>query len=215
MITPYAGRATRALVVAVVALVTLASCSSGGPGSSLNQQGQNASDQGYVSGDGSTTSIPPEDRTGAVEFEGVTEWDETVSQADFTGSVTVVNFWYAGCPPCRAEAPDLVSAHEEFVDQGVQFLGVNTRDGKAQAVAFAEEFGIEYSSILDTLDDRAVQRAFSAHTPLNAVPTTLVLDTEGRVAHRVIGQIAGVSQMRALITETLNENTPGTSGESQ
>ena len=168
MITPYAGRATRALVVAVVALVTLASCSSGGPGSSLNQQGQNASDQGYVSGDGSTTSIPPEDRTGAVKFEGVTEWGETVNQNDFVGSVTVVNFWYAGCPPCRAEAPDLVSAHEEFVDQGVVFLGVNTRDGKAQAVAFAEEFGIEYSSILDTLGDRAVQRAFAALTPFGS-----------------------------------------------
>lgn len=189
--------------------------SSGGSGDSLDQQQQDASDQGYVSGDGSTTSIPPEDRTGAVKFEGVTEWGETVNQNDLVGSVTVVNFWYAGCPPCRAEASDLVSAHEEFVDQGVVFLGVNTRDGKAQAVAFAEEFGIEYSSILDTLGNRAVQRAFAALTPLTAVPTTLVLDAEGRVAHRVIGQIAGVSQMRALITETLDETKPDVSGESQ
>lgn len=206
MTAPSAGKVTRTIVIAIVALFALASCSSGGPGDSFDQQGQDASDQGYVSGDGSTTSIPPADRTGTVEFEGVTEWGETVTQADFTGSVTVVNFWYAGCPPCRAEAPDLASAHEEFLDQGVQFLGVNTRDGKAQAVAFAEEYGIEYSSILDTLGDRAVQRAFAAQTPLNAVPTTLVLDTEGRVAHRVIGQIAGVSQMRALITETLDES---------
>lgn len=215
MTAPYVGKATRAVVIAVIALLTLSSCSSSGPGGSPDQQGQDTSDQGYVSGDGSTTSIPQKARTGAVEFTGVTEWGETVSQADFIGSVTVVNFWYAGCPPCRAEAPDLVSAHEEFADQGVQFLGVNTRDGKAQAVAFAEEYGIEYSSILDTLGDRAVQRAFAAHTPLNAVPTTLVLDARGRVAHRVIGQIAGVSQMRALITETLDESTLETSGESQ
>ncbi|MGK0721379.1 TlpA disulfide reductase family protein [Leucobacter sp. W1478] len=215
MTAPRTAQASRAIVVSIVALLTLASCSSSGPSDSLDQQWQDASDQGYISGDGSTTSIPQKDRTGSVEFEGVTEWGESVTQADFTGSVTVVNFWYAGCPPCRAEAPDLVSAYEEFVDQGVQFLGVNTRDGKAQAVAFAEEFGIEYSSILDTLGDRAVQRAFAAHTPLNAVPTTLVLDAEGRVAHRVIGQIAGVSQMRALITETLAEGTRDTSGESQ
>lgn len=205
-------RATRALAVALVALITLASCSSGESGSSLDKQRQDASDQGYVSGDGSTTSIPQGDRTGAVEFEGVTEWGETVTYADFRGTVTVVNFWYAGCPPCRAEAPDLVSAHAEFADRGVQFLGVNTRDGKAQAVGFAEEYGIEYPSILDTLGDRAVQRAFAAHTPLNAVPTTLVLDVEGRVAHRVIGQIAGASQMRALITETLDESPLDSSG---
>lgn len=210
-----AARASRAIVLSIAALLTLASCSSGGSSDPLDQQAQDASDQGYVSGDGSTTSIPLKDRTGVVKFEGVTEWGETISQSDFTGSVTVVNFWYAGCPPCRAEAPDLVAAHGEFVDQGVQFLGVNTRDGKAQAVAFAKEYGIEYSSILDTLDDRSVQRAFAAQIPLNAVPTTLVLDTEGRVAHRVIGQIAGISQMRTLISETLDESTLDTSGESQ
>lgn len=98
MTAPYAGKATRAVVVAIVALITLASCSSGGSGDSLDQQQQDASDQGYVSGDGSTTSIPPEDRTGVVKFEGVTEWGETVNQNDLVGSVTVVNFWYAGCP---------------------------------------------------------------------------------------------------------------------
>lgn len=215
MTAPHAGKTSRAIVVAIVALFTLTSCSPGELSDSLDQQSQSASDQGYISGDGATTSILKEDRTGAVEFEGVTEWGETVTQTDFTGSVTVVNFWYAGCPPCRAEAPDLVAAHEEFIDEDVQFLGVNTRDGKAQAVAFAEEYGIEYSSILDTLGNRAVQRAFAAVTPLNAVPTTLILDTEGRVAHRVIGHIAGLSQMRTLITETLEERALDTSGASK
>jgi len=98
-----------------------------------------------------------------------------------------------------------VEAYDEFAPLGVQFLGVNTRDQEAQAIQFAEQYGIQYPSIMDVAAGRAVQQAFSGQVPLNAVPTTLVLDTEGRVAHRVIGQLAGVSQLRTLITETLEE----------
>lgn len=207
--------ATRSTVLVIAVLITLAGCSSVSSNDSLTQAEPGVSEQSNSSGDGATTSIPRSARTGPVEFAGVTDWGDTVTQSDFIGSVTVVNFWYAGCPPCRAEAPDLASVHAEFADQGVKFLGINTRDGKAQAVAFAEEFGIEYPSILDTLGDRAAQRAFAAQTPLNAVPTTLVLDSEVRVAHRVLGQIAGAAQMRVLINETLDENTIKGLGESQ
>lgn len=83
---------------------------------------------------------------------------------------------------------------------------MNTRDQSAQALQFAEEFGIEYPSIMDSAGDRAVQRAFAGQIPLNAVPTTLVLDAQGRVAHRVLGQLAGESQLRTLVSETLAES---------
>ncbi|GAA2178544.1 TlpA disulfide reductase family protein [Leucobacter tardus] len=190
--------------VALVAAITIAGCSGGND--DLSQQWDEASDKGYVSGDGSTLSIAPDERTEPVEFDGDTEFGGTLSSADTIGSVTVVNFWYAGCAPCRAEAPDLVESYEEFSPEGVQFVGVNTRDQQAQAEQFAEQFGIEYPSILDAAGGRAVQQAFAGQVPLNAVPTTLVLDTEGRVAHRVLGQLADASQLRTLITETLDES---------
>lgn len=189
--------------VALAASAALAGCSSGD--TSLADQWEEASDKGYVSGDGSSLSIPPAERTDPVVFEGVSEHGDTVGSDDTLGAVTVVNFWYAGCAPCRAEAPDLVAAYEEFSPEGVRFIGVNTRDESAQAQQFAKQFGIEYPSIMDGEGDRAVQRAFAGQVPLNAVPTTLVLDAEGRIAHRVLGQLAGESQLRTLIDETLAE----------
>lgn len=193
-----------ALVAPLAVALTLVGCSAGGD--DLSQQWEEASGKGYVAGDGSTLSLPIAERGDPVAFSGITEWDETLGSDDTIGSVTVVNFWYAGCAPCRAEAADLAAAYAEFGSDGVQFVGVNTRDQSAQAQQFAKEFGIEYPSIMDSAGDRAVQRAFAGQIPLNAVPTTLVLDAEGRVAHRVLGQLAGESQLRALISETLAES---------
>lgn len=196
-------RRTGLVVLPLAAALLLAGCS--GEGSGLSAQWEESNDKGYVAGDGSTTSIAPVDRTDPVHFEGVTEYGESLSSDDTLGAVTVVNFWYAGCAPCRAEAPALVEVYEEFAGEGVKFVGINTRDQDAQAVQFAKEFGVEYPSIMDTAGGRAAQRAFAGQVPLNAVPTTLVLDAEGRVAHRVVGQLAAASQLRTLVQETLDE----------
>lgn len=191
------------LALSLAGLVGLSGCSAGG--SDLAKQWEESSEKGYVSGDGSALSIAPSERTEPVEYSGETEGGDTYGSVDTIGSVTVVNFWYAGCAPCRFEAPDLVAAYEEFSPQGVKFLGVNTRDQVAQARQFSEEFGVEFPSIMDRPGNREVQKAFAGQVPLNAVPTTLVLDQEGRVAHRVLGQLAGESQLRTLINETLAE----------
>ncbi|WP_434143086.1 TlpA family protein disulfide reductase [Leucobacter sp. gxy201] len=195
-------------VAACIAALGLAfgatACSSAGA-DDLSQQWEDGGDKGFISGDGSSLSIPVSERTEPVEFSGATEDGSTFGTDDIAGRVTVVNFWYAGCPPCRAEAPDLVEVYDEFAPQGVAFVGVNTRDQVAQAQQFSEQFGIEYPSIMDVAGDREVQRAFAGQVPLNAVPTTLVLDAQGRVAHRVLGQLAAASQLRTLVEETLAE----------
>lgn len=195
-------------VCALGVSLALGATACSGEGDDLAAQWDEGSDKGYVAGDGATTSIAPEARGSAVEFSGETEDGSTFSSSELAGSVSVVNFWYAGCAPCRAEAPDLAEVDAEYRDQGVIFLGVNTRDQVAQAEQFAAQFGIEYPSIMDVAGGRSVQQAFAGEIPLNAVPTTLVLDTEGRVAHRVVGQLAGVSQLRTLIDETLAEGSP-------
>ena len=191
------------VAVSAAALLALTGCAA--ENDTLQQQWNEASDKGYIEGDGSTLTIAPAERTDPVTYEGETDRGDRLSSDDTIGNVTVVNFWYAGCAPCRAEAPDLVEAYEEFSPEGVQFVGVNTRDQVAQAVQFAKQFDIEYPSIMDSAEGRAVQRAFAGQVPLNAVPTTLVLDREGRVAHRILGQLAGASQLRTLLNETLAE----------
>ncbi len=194
-------RVMRASVIALMAAGMLAGCSS----DPLAEQWNSGEDKGYISGDGSTTEIPIDKREKPVEFQGAIENGDAVTAADFRGSVTVVNFWYAGCAPCRVEAPELQELNEKFADQEVKFLGVNTRDQSAQATQFAEEFGITYSSIIDAPNNRAVQRAFAGVIPLNAVPTTLVLDREGRVAARILGQLADASILSTLISDAIAE----------
>lgn len=155
---------------------------------------------GYVSGDGFVTEIAPGDRGEPMEFGGETVDGDPWSTAEHSG-VTVVNFWYAACPPCRVEAPVLVELHEQFGGE-VEFVGVNVRDGAAQAASFDETFGIEYPSILDA-QNADVQRAFSGQVAPNAVPTTIVLDAEGRIAARISGAVQDTSILSTLLTEEL------------
>ncbi|MDO4241452.1 MAG: redoxin domain-containing protein [Microbacteriaceae bacterium] len=183
-----------AVLVAVGLLVGIAGCSGNDP---LAQQlGNNSRDRAAV-------SVPAAERKAAVDFRGTDEHGRVIAAADFRGKVTVINFWYAACAPCRAEIGDLVAAAAEHAE--VKFLGVNTRDQKEQAQQFATEFRVPYPSILDLAGGRSVQAAFAESVPLNAVPTTLILDKQGRVAHRILGQIAGKSQLDTLIKETLTE----------
>lgn len=188
---------------AAVLGATLSGCSGGGD--SLSSQYREGGDKGYIAGDRSSVSIAESERTDPIDYSGETEDGSSYGSDDTLGSVTVVNFWYAGCAPCRAEAPDLADAYDEFTPKGVKFVGVNTRDQAAQAQQFSKQFKLEYPSILDAAGGRQVQREFAGQVPLNAVPTTIILDEKGRVAHRVVGQLAGVSQLETMLGETLAE----------
>lgn len=155
---------------------------------------------GYISGDGFVTEVAPADRGQPMQFSGETVAGEQWSTDDNPG-VTLVNFWYAACPPCRVEAPVLVELHEEF-GADVNFIGINVRDGAAQARSFDETFGIEYPSILDA-QGADVQRVFSGEIAPNAVPTTIILDSEGRVAARISGAVQDTSIVSTLLNEEL------------
>lgn len=184
---------------AVIAL-SLTGCSS----DPLADQYREGSNKNYIAGDGSVTEIVLENRGEPITFTGTTETGETVSSADYVGNVLVVNFWYAGCAPCRAEAPDLEQVYTETAPQGVNFLGVNVRDQAATAISFNERFGITFPSIMD--QDGKAQLAFSSQVPPNAVPTTLILDAQGRVAARILGQIKDASILSTLIRDVAAES---------
>ncbi|MGW2091828.1 TlpA family protein disulfide reductase [Promicromonospora sukumoe] len=156
--------------------------------------------QGYVSGDGSVQTYDVGDRKGPVAITGTDFEGNDVDTAGWAGEVVVVNTWYASCAPCRAEAPDLVGLAES--KDGVQFLGINTEDDAGSAQAFERNFEVPYPSI----EDRSgkVIAGLSGVVPLQAVPSTVVLDQEGNVAARVIGQVEG-STLEALIDEVLAE----------
>ena len=130
-------------------------------------------------------------------------YDGTViDSADWLGQVTVLNVWYAACAPCRAEAPILQALSTKYQDDGVQFYGVNIRDEAATAEAFERTFGIEYPSVDDK--DGRMLLAMTQYVPAQSVPSTLVLDKQGRVAGRIIG-LAEKSILDALIEDAVTE----------
>jgi thiol-disulfide isomerase/thioredoxin len=161
-------------------------------------------DQNYVSGNGSITVIASADRGEPVSWTGTTDAGSSLSSDDFAGEVVVLNFWYAACPPCRVEAPDLEALNQLFSDDGAHFVGVNVRDQADTALTFAEEAGVSYPSIIDTNDGNLLL-AFAGTVAPNAVPTTLVIDKQGRVAARFLGAIDGQSTLRTVIRETIDE----------
>jgi len=167
------------------------------------EQGDNSG--GYISGDGRTVQVGVDDREKPVPFSGTLDTGDAFDSDDVLGDVVVVNFWYAGCPPCREEAPDLESLRAQFEGDDVTFVGVNVSDNAGTARSFADEFGVGYPSIID-VDDNAVQLAFAGglYAP-NSVPTTLILDKQGRVAARLSGLITSPSVVADIIDELLAE----------
>jgi peroxiredoxin len=157
----------------------------------------------YIAGDGTFTEVPLAERAAPVDFSGTLSDGTEITSADYRGSVTVLNFWYAECPPCRLEAKDLQAASEEHAADGVRFLGVNTRDQRPNVDSFDKTYGITYPSVRDG-EDTTQQHAVARTIAPNAVPATLVLDRQGRVASRVLGQIdPGV--LRTLVKDTVAE----------
>ena len=185
----------RLVPVVVAAALLLAGCTS--------QDGIAGEDGGgYISGDGSVRLIAAGERTEVPDWGGETVDGDTVDSGDLNG-VVVLNFWYAGCPPCRVEAPDLEAVYQEYGDR-VTFLGVNVRDSAATAGSFEREFGVSYDSILD-VSTRDVLSAFAGEVPPSAVPTTLVLDAQGRVAARISGQLPSATTLGDIVGDVLAE----------
>ncbi len=195
--------AVMAAGVVLAAAASLAACSS----DPLADQYRAGSGKNYIAGDGSVTEIAPENRGKPIDFSGTTIDDEQLASQDLVGQVVVVNFWYAGCAPCRKEAPDLEAVNQAQVVTGapVTFVGINVRDQAATAASFNSTFGISYPTLTD--QNGSIQLAFSSSVPPNAVPTTLILDAEGRVAARILGALADRSILTSLIDSVVAETT--------
>src|SRR5262249_57975180 len=73
-----------------------------------------------------------------------------ISISDLRGKVSLVNFWSTGCPPCRAEIPDLVALQEKYRGQ-LQIIGVSQDEDSPEVVRrFASEYKINYPIVMLT-----------------------------------------------------------------
>ena len=197
----YLSRLAYGIAMLTVMLVTITGCA---PSDTGIEDSSSSNEQGYVSGTGVVTQIPEPERPAAVNLAGKTSEGEPFDLQDWQGRPVVLNLWYAACPPCREEAPDLQESYESFRSEGVRFLGINVRDEAPAANAFARQFGITYPSMLDK-EGLAVS-ALSGLLPPQAVPSTVVLDANGRPAARVVG-IVDRSTLDGLIADVIDDES--------
>jgi thiol-disulfide isomerase/thioredoxin len=130
------------------------------------------------------TVIPPDERQQTIVIAGETADGTALSTAEMGGDIVVVNAWASWCPPCIEELPLLASAAEAYADQGVTFLGLNSMD---DPIAAASLLG---SSPYRSIDDRdGAIIATIPGVPPRSLPSTVILDRQGRIAVRVIGPV--------------------------
>ncbi len=193
-------RRSAGLTLVVVLGLGAAACSSGG--STIADQARQGDQKGYISGDGTVQTIEPAEREVTIELAGTTLDGQEWTSVDARGAVLVINVWGSWCGPCLAEAPELQAAYEYFADTGdpVEFIGVNDRDSLANARAFERALGIGYPSLADDGGGTLLGLQGMA----NARPSTLVLDEQGRIAARVLGQVDEAT-LRGMVEDVLAE----------
>jgi thiol-disulfide isomerase/thioredoxin len=187
-------------IVAVVLTMGLALGMSGCANDPLAEQFRSGTNKNYISGDGSVTEFQGERSVGehwvAETFDG-----QVLDSKDLLGRVVVLNFWYAGCAPCRAETPDLADIASDYEGKGVQVVGVNVRDTAETALAFARKQNLNYPSVMD-IEFGSVVQAYTGVVSPSAVPTTLVINAKGEVTARVLGRFVP-STLRSLVETAL------------
>ena len=120
--------------------------------------------------------------------------------AEQRGQVVLVNFWASWCAPCKVEMPHLNALADKYRNTGVVLVGINVDDDPKKAAAEAQKLGIRFPVLLDT--DKAASKAYR----LEAMPTTVLVDRDGRVRHVHQGYRPGYeatydAQIRALVKE--------------
>jgi len=176
------------IAAALAATLILVSCARTG----ADEQTRSAGQVGYPTVPRNLTRIAPEQRKELPTVSGPTLGsNRTISSQDYRGKVVVINVWGSWCPPCRKEAPDLQAASVE-TKEIAQFVGITSKDyDPAPAEAFVRSFKITYPSIYDPTGK--VLLAFAGELPPSAIPSTMIIDREGRLAVRVLSEVSKIT----------------------
>ncbi|MFD7873670.1 TlpA family protein disulfide reductase [Streptomyces sp. NPDC059766] len=182
---------------AVVALL-LSACTSGG----TSGGGGNTN---FVLGKDGIATADKGERAAAPDLSGETVDGKQLDIAAFKGKVIVLNVWGSWCPPCRAEASGFEKVSQDLKDQGVQFVGINTRDtSTSPARAFEKQYGVSYQSLYDPTGKLMLRFAKGGTLNPQAIPSTLVIDRDGKIAARSLSALSE-EKLRKMISPVLAE----------
>ncbi|MFD3654798.1 TlpA family protein disulfide reductase [Streptomyces sp. 24-1644] len=197
------GRAPRRrfiLLAAATAAATLTLSACGGDGNKAGGGGNT----NFVTGSGGISTVAKGERVAAPKLDGTTLDGKSLDVADYKGKVVVLNVWGSWCGPCRAEATHFAKVSKETADQGVQFIGINTRDAqKAAAVNFEKDYGVTYPSFFDPTGKLILRFPKGTLNPV-AIPSTVVIDRDGKLAARTL-QALNAEDLRKMIDPLIAE----------
>ncbi|MEV5989150.1 TlpA disulfide reductase family protein [Streptomyces sp. NPDC052051] len=195
------GRSRRHAVLAsagaAVAALVLTACGSGGvSGGSGNTN--------FITGKDGIATVKKGERDTAPDLSGTTIDGKKLDVASYKGKIVVLNVWGSWCPPCRAEASNFVKVAKDNERNGVQFVGINTRDtSTGPARAFEKEYGVTYPSLYDPTGKLMLRFKKGTLNP-QAIPSTLVIDRDGKIAARTLQPLTE-EKLRAMIDPVVAE----------
>ncbi|MET9501476.1 TlpA family protein disulfide reductase [Streptomyces sp. NPDC006259] len=190
-------RTPLSVAVAAATALLLSACTSGGTSGG-------GGDTNFVMGENGISTVEKGERTAAPDLSGETVDGKRLDVASYQGKIVVVNVWGSWCAPCRAEAPNFQKVSTDLKGRGVQFVGINTRDtSTSNARAFEEEQGVTYPSLYDPTG-RLMLRFKKGTLNPQAIPSTLVLDRDGKIAARSLAALSE-EKLRAMIDPILAE----------
>lgn len=191
---PVPVRPAIAAAIAVLGLLGAVGCDGGPIGAAVPQSaGANFVGHAYESAFYKVGQRPE-----APNVSGTTVTGTHLSLSSYRGDTVVVNFWGSWCSPCRAEAPALGALARQLQPKHVRFVGIDIRDEPDSAKAFMQTFNVGYPSLSDPDDQIALE--FHSTVPPAAIPTTLVIDRDGRIAARIFGR-ATYQELKSVVDE--------------
>ena len=147
-----------------------------------------STDKGFVSGNGEVRIIPVEERKTPEDIAGMTLTGDEISLDDYRGQYVVMPAWASWCGPCRKEASIFQKASRDLVKSNVAFLGLNIRESnEGERDSFVRNTGMTYPSISDPSGELIL--GFDVGLGPKSLPSVVFIDTEGRVAAVVLGEI--------------------------
>lgn len=191
-------RLSRTLVALFAGLLVLTGCGFSGGGGN-----------GYISGNGAIREFPVSQRQQVGPVSGHLLTGDSFDLRSWRGKVVVVNVWGSWCADCRAEAGHLQKAYQSLTKtygSDVAFLGIDNQDPSPDnGIAFERRFGVTYPSLFD--QGGRTLLAFQGQIAPNAVPTTVILDKQGRVAASVSGPLTSAVTLQDLVQDVIQGKT--------
>jgi peroxiredoxin len=129
--------------------------------------------------------------------------DSVSFREHYEGAVTLINIWATWCLPCRVEMPGMESVYQSLAPRGFKIAAVSIDEGSPEDVrAFGQELGLSF----DLLQDRsgAVQQVYQT----TGVPESFLINKDGIIVKRLIGEHAWNSPVNRKLIEGLLDETP-------